>query len=404
MSRWVEQFKNHPFNVELSRLGELLIAQIPDEKIVSVEILQEYARLRKAVEYVRGVVESLDPELLPNHLLPNLNTFVLQIIDGVNSFAMSQNVAHLQSANNAADNLISQAAQLPLSISGSVKSNLTKAVTSYSEVFDRHAKSYVKLINELVSLSKSHLLEVDEQMEAAIEKIDKIESRADNVDAVVQSQLSSFNQTFQGSESSRASAFDLWLSKFQEKSENDYANLAKQNAAGLSAMLSFQDDAKRVLGTVIDTAQAGAYAKYANEEGGTANWYRRFAIFSMLSASLVMFVPEIFHLLKQGMDYSVDWEKALYRLPFSLILFAPALYLAKESGKHRANEVVSRRRQHILTTIGPYLAFLPKEKADEIKADVAKNVFSENLNFSEEKMPDAGSLAALSQLLSLIKR
>lgn len=58
-------------------------------------------------------------------------------------------------------------------------------------------------------------------------------------------------------------------------------------------------------------------------------------------------------------SYTVDWQKALYRLPFSLILFAPAVYLAKESSRHRNNEVLNRSRQHILTTIEPYLAPTP---------------------------------------------
>ena len=111
----------------------------------------------------------------------------------------------------------------------------------------------------------------------------------------------------------------------------------------------------------------------------------RFAIGSIAVDALVLFAPEAISWVQNGVTFTVDWKLALYRLPFSLVLFAPALYLAKESSRHRTNEVLNRRRQHILTTIGPYLALLPQEKADAIKAEVAKSIFSENLSVFDDK-------------------
>jgi len=176
--------------------------------------------------------------------------------------------------------------------------------------------------------------------------------------------------------------------------------MTKRNVAAIGVLDDYQSQAERVLGTVIDTAQAGAYAKYANEEKASANRYRIAAILLMACAATVLFLPELAHVVQAASAYTVDWQKALSRLPFSLILFAPALYLAKESSKHRTNEVVNRRRQHILTTIGPYLALLDDKRSQEIKAEVAKSIFSD-APIIDEKADDTANL--LAQLTNLTK-
>ena len=84
-------------------------------------------------------------------------------------------------------------------------------------------------------------------------------------------------------------------------------------------------------------------------------------------------------------------------------MFAPAVYLAKESSRHRNNEVLNRRRQHILTTIEPYLALLDPKKAEEVKTEVARSLFSDAMGASGEKDEDASNmLAQLSNLVATV--
>lgn len=241
-------------------------------------------------------------------------------------------------------------------------------------------------------------------MVAADEAVTKLDSRVDGVETTVQGQLSTFNSTFQGSENARAEKYDQWFVKFQEKTDNNFVDMVKKTDATLEVLDDYQERAEKVLGTVIDTAQAGAYAKYASEEKQSANTYRRAAILLMAVAALVLFLPELAHALKAATEYSVDWQKALARLPFSLILFAPALYLAKESSKHRLNEVSNRRRQHILRTIGPYLALLDDQKAQEIKSEVAKSIFADMAPVEDKSTDTANLLAQLSNLVSAVTK
>lgn len=405
MSRWTEQFKANPFLVDWSRLVELIGDPLGTEDEATVAVAQEYARLRKVVEYVAGIVGNLDPELLPQNYLGNMQPYVQQTINEITAYKSNANVGHLLNANANADQFLALSLQSPFVALGTTKANLTRAATAYGETIDRHAETYAARSDQLVTDSAQKLKDVEDQAAEATEEVTKLEAKIVNVENTVQGQLSAFNSTFQSSEAARAATFDAWLTKFQDKAIDDYSQVIEQNSAGLLAMQSFQDDAERVLGTVIDTAQAGAYAKYASEEKQSANWFRRLALASMIAAALVLFVPEAIQWIRQGASYTLDWRLALYRLPFSLVLFAPALYLARESSRHRTNEVINRRRQHILTTIGPYLALLPKEKADVIKADVAKNIFSENLPTFEDKSPDPGTIAMqFSQLLTTLTK
>lgn len=118
----------------------------------------------------------------------------------------------------------------------------------------------------------------------------------------------------------------------------------------------------------------------------------------MAAAALVLFLPEVLNAAKVAAElaasYTFDWKAALYRLPFSLVLFTPAVYLARESSRHRTNEVVNRRRQHILTTIGPYLALMDAKKKEEVLSDVAKSIFSEHTPISDDKAAETTNLIA----------
>lgn len=64
MSRWIEQYKNHPFHNEWTTFKEnLAIAKIDDETIVTS--VKELTRLRKVTSFLDGILISIDPELVP---------------------------------------------------------------------------------------------------------------------------------------------------------------------------------------------------------------------------------------------------------------------------------------------------------------------------------------------------
>lgn len=101
-------------------------------------------------------------------------------------------------------------------------------------------------------------------------------------------------------------------------------------------------------------------------------------------------------------QYVFEWKKVIGRIPLSLVVFVPAFYFAKESGRHRSNEVVNRRRQHILSTLDPYIELMDKESAQSLKAEVARSIFAETSVQPKAEDPEVGNL--VSQLANLVKQ
>jgi hypothetical protein len=134
----------------------------------------------------------------------------------------------------------------------------------------------------------------------------------------------------------------------------------------------------------------------------TANSLRRWAVALMILGVAVLVIPEIAKIAKDAAGYVLDWKVTLGRVPFSLILFVPAFYLARESNKHRNNEILNRRRELILSTIDPYLVLVNKEKAEEIKVEIARGIFSEGPLPPEQPLSDSGNIIA--QIANLIKQ
>ena len=131
----------------------------------------------------------------------------------------------------------------------------------------------------------------------------------------------------------------------------------------MEALSKFHDDAEKVFGVVINTFQAGAYSSYANREKRTANWLRGLAILLMITGVSILVGPELMHIFKDVSTYSFDWRNAIGRGFFAAVLFIPGFYLAKESSRHRNNEIINRRRELILSTIDPYLALLDRNRS-----------------------------------------
>ncbi|WP_346842731.1 hypothetical protein [Pseudoxanthomonas sp. CCNWLY206-1] len=354
----------------------------------------ELSRLRKIISYIGSIVDNADPEIAGTQPLDNMQTFVGLMLSELSTMPEAGNLGHLQTANSQADQMLSFAMQVPFNAVGSARTTLTKAATAYSEAMGEYATRYDQHMRELAASAENDLDVLKTKLEAAEKTIFKLEARIGTNEAATQTQLAEFNSSFQVSEAARGERFETYVVKFQDKTDAHFQEMIMKSAKGLEALSKYQEDAHQVLGTVVNTAQAGSYASYASEEKKNANLYRYGAITAMVLAALIMFMPELIGYYQLGSAHTIDWKQALYRLAFSAALFAPAYYLAKESSTHRTNEVSNRRRQHILMTIEPYLALLDKAKADEIKAEVAKNIFSDNSPTAEVKNGDASNLIA----------
>ncbi len=398
MSRWSVQFENHPFQGSWFNLstGTATAAVLDSSDLATAE---ELARLRKLISHLSNVLLATDPDLAAMDALGAMTQTASAAAGEVQAYKDNGNPTHLKNANAQADALATHIYRFSQGIVPAGSENVAAAADSlraYVSQWHQEASSHLEELRGQVSVVEGRSLTADQA-------IDKLGDRLTAMEGQFQAQLSSFTQTFTTAETSRAERHDKWQETQQTKADESFTTTATKYSVGLDVLADYQDQAKKVLGTVVNTSQAGAYATYANEEKASANSYRRLAILLMGIAALVLFLPELWHIAQTIGGYTVDWQKALYRLPFSLILFAPAVYLAKESTRHRNNEVLNRRRQHILTTIEPYLALLDKQKAEEVKTEVAKSLFTDTIAATGDKDEDTGNvLAQLSNLAATL--
>lgn len=399
MSRWTDAFKGHAFHKQLED-SQRYLAETTYPTSASDQGHDEVARLRKVLAFVEASVRGLDPDIINPNLLSSLQGPLQNLQNEAVNFFNNGNIGHMHNANSHADTLLNTLASQVCIPFGADGAAMQEAATAYQAAVEKSAADARAELNELLHRSKEGFAEFKRSEKDAIDRVERMEKRLSDLDAQLGGQITGYNTAFQNSENARGERFEKWMQGYDAKLDDAFVAYTKKAGVATQAIDNLQLQAGKVLGSVVDTSQAGAYATYATEEKKSANLYRRLAILLMVLAALVLFVPEIAQATHSGLPYSIDWQKALPRLPFSLVLFAPALYLARESSRHRTNEITNRRRQHILTTIGPYLALLPEDKAEEIKAEVAKNIFSEGGPTADDKTSETSNL--LAQLANLV--
>ena len=106
MSRWQTEFEQHPFQEK----WRLLLEEIPSLSVDDQTVLtavQELARVKKVIEYLREAIASIDVELVPKSVWDNFNGQCSPCLQEVVNYKSNRNVTHLQNTNQHLDNLLS---------------------------------------------------------------------------------------------------------------------------------------------------------------------------------------------------------------------------------------------------------------------------------------------------------
>lgn len=401
MSRWNDQFQSHAFrNTWNSLKAALGVEDI--EKNNNEAAIKEIARLQKVAAYIDSVMDQIDPELMPLSHLESMNQSASACLQQINTFKGNQNIGHLNNANANIDTVISVLCQTPFATVGNQKNGIAKAAAAYASALDQHLARLNQTVNKEIETVKTNAANIQTGIAENNKALSNLNTQLQTVTQTIQKQTAEFNTQFQTNEKSRADKFETVATKLQEKADGEFKELATKAGTVLRVLGKFHDDAAKVFGVVVNTMQAGAYSSYANQEKSTANYLRWSAIVLMILGVAVLVVPEIIKIYREAEGYALDWRITLGRVPFSLILFVPAFYLARESNKHRNNEILNRRRELILSTIDPYLVLLDQKKAEEIKVEIAKGIFSEGAVPNEQTVSESSNLIA--QIANLVKQ
>ena len=323
-------------------------------------------------------------------------------INELNAYSGNGNAGHLQNANNNADQLLIMFQQLPSSLYSLSSESVNEAVTAYSTTIGSYLEQYKNSIEDNVTEAQERLETLSSSITEKETELQTLTQELNTVKQAIQQQTTEFNTQYQTSESERAGKFTKAYEKYEENVDIKFKELATKSSKIIEVLVNLQDDASKVYGVTINTLQGGAYSSYADTERKTANGLRYLAGILMLIAVGFLIVPEAVSLFEME-PYLFDWKKVLGRIPLSLVVFVPAFYFARESGKHRHNETSNRRRQHILSTLDPYIELMADDKAEELKAHVAKTVFSETTVSNDNSDNTSNIISQLSNLAKQIK-
>ena len=410
MSKWTDRFSAHAMIGTWANLLDLVNDGSLEEGATE-DSIEDIARLKKVITYLNGIFENIDPEVTPFNQLASLQKSAQHCTNEINAYKGNKNAGYLTNANTLADTLLVQFQQIPASVYAVSAQNITESVSAYSKTIGSYISKYKDETEVSVGALGNHLDTLNSEIEKKKVKLSELSAQIDTVEQTIQQQTSEFNTQYQSSENSRVEKFDKELLSYSQRSEdniNSYIEKSDEKFKSLSiktgkiieVLTKLQDDASRVYGVTINTLQGGAYSSYANEERKIANRYRYLASILMLIGVAFLVTPEILMIIGEK-SYTFEWMKILGRIPMSLVVFVPAFYFARESGKHRDNEITNRRRQHILTTLDPYIELMASDKAEELKMHVAKTIFSE-ASSSQSAGNETGNL--LSQLSNLTKQ
>ena len=154
MSRWIEQFKTHAFQSTWNNLKvELAKATIDDETIITS--VNELARLNKIVSYLDGMIEGIDPELVPMSIWDNFNSQATACFQQIVNYNGNRNIGHIQEANGHADNLLTYIRPYMVTAE-KIGTILQDAIKSYANTINEYGESFRNKSTELVEEIKGY--------------------------------------------------------------------------------------------------------------------------------------------------------------------------------------------------------------------------------------------------------
>lgn len=173
MSRWIQQFENHPFHaVWQDLLAQLKAAKVDDQTVITS--VQELARLKKIITFIDKMINSIDPELIPLGTWDNFNSQATPCAQQIAVFNSNRNIGHIQNANSHADNLITYVRPYMVA-EGKAARLMQEAAKEYAGVVSGYIESFKTSAGELLGEIQDMKTEAEESHSAIQSSYDSVE-------------------------------------------------------------------------------------------------------------------------------------------------------------------------------------------------------------------------------------
>lgn len=370
MTEWDDRLENHSVHTSVQKLlNSVGKAKKKAGDAVAVEAL---ARIEDAAHHIKNLLSEVDAHLVAESTLNNLHNQLNQAANQVKSFTGNGNVGHLNNANNHIENALPQAAQLP---SIEEKKDVVEIRRSVSS-FRKSAGQHLRYLEEEVERRKSELNELQNAIDQRKKEIENQKGRLDTaIQEFVQNSSTAIEEAkakLEASVRENQQAIDEYLTRAQSNVDRLNEDVQEQAEAITSSLEALREEAKEIVGVISRTTMAGAYQILADEEKGSADYWRKIAVYGLIGIIVVAIVT-LFGFGDDGLTTNEFLARAFASLTFGLL----AAFAGREAGFHRHREQRNRRLQLELSSIDAYLESLPKEERDTIKAALADRLFGQ---------------------------
>ena len=157
MSRWIESFNNHPFQVTWKQILDLSDEVVVDDNTITTSV-EEVARFNKVSAFINELLQACDPELIPSSTWDNFNKQSSACLQQMNSYQSIRNITHITNANANLDNLLTYIRPYQV-VAGKAAKSASASYVAYTKVINRNLNAFQDEAN--VVLAEIHELKAN---------------------------------------------------------------------------------------------------------------------------------------------------------------------------------------------------------------------------------------------------
>lgn len=370
MSEWDDRVNGHQA-IQLVRQLAAAVSPLSLEK-GSLEDTAALHRAKEATAHLERLVNAADAELIAPAILERMVAPAQGAVAAAEAFATSNEIGQLATLNANLDMLLDFSAALIVAAPILSKRQQTESVSSFRETATKYLEALQQEARALAEEITAARQQAAEENRLSSERIDAQKASLATLEASIDSQkgrldtaISDFQKQFLESEATR------------QKSATDSVtavvdDLRATAGKGITELEGFKQQAETLVDAVGAAALGGGYRKYAVSQGRAA-WFLFTVGVLALGAVTVGGLKFLETIGNQPFTLQDLWLRLVIVIP----LLAISGIAIAQSGGHRANERKAKKAELELAALGPYIALLPKETQEKIRADMVERFFGQ---------------------------
>jgi hypothetical protein len=390
---------------------EQFTSRIEESELKENLDLESYSFLESSIQYIEDRLKITIPILINKKELDSLSELIGTSLEHINYFISNSSNAHITNANNNLFSALNVVKNIPLPFSKN-DFNFSKAISNFKnavqEKYESLEQEKISLENEVLEV-KTDLENNQEELERVSELLKEKEEKIVELTEEFEEKYEKITNEFQDIYNSNKEEYREEINELQSDFRKEVDDLKEKINIDTTDLVNKLEkkliDAKKIVNIVGNVGVTGNFQNIANEHKATANNWRLVAIIfmSLLSGLLVFTIWDI----SNGVNF--DWVKSLIRIIAAAALSYPATYAAKESSRHRELESFNRRNELELASIEPFIELLPEEKKQEIKENLVKkyfgnNIIREKLNESKDEISVGGFEKIIKAIIPILNK